>query len=81
MIVLLRDAIAGERLGMGCFTGQTRPLGPSAELAPSGAQGNSAAIRSWLGTLPPTQVFNVLPTTAPPLFHPGIDTGARISPS
>ncbi|WP_068093047.1 hypothetical protein [Novosphingobium rosa] len=63
VVARFRDAVAGESLGMGCFTGPTGPLGPIARLAPAGAQGNSAAIRSWRGTLTLTQAFNVPQTT------------------
>lgn len=48
---------------MGCFMGQTGPLGPIARLAPAGAPGNPATTRSWLGTLTLTQAFNVLQAT------------------
>lgn len=62
VVARFKDAIAGEALGMGCFTGQTKTLGKARTFIPANLAATPAGVRSYLNRLNLRQAFDVLPT-------------------
>ena len=73
-----KDAIAGEALGMGCFSGQTKTIGRLRDLLPSGYDvSNPQSVRQWLDLLVIIQRGPLSEALLRP-SRPAVDTQAEV---